>query len=148
MPFDLCGAQGGLQLTVHEWVYALELAVENGWDPIGTRPSHDFCDDERACIEGRCDTAQSWEGCYASNNRQEVTAQDAAALADALERGLLQLPREDLLADQRRPVPGYPQVGMIPAEADISPREWFSGGRGDVLQDLIVLCRQGSFSIW
>ncbi|MDP9439435.1 MAG: hypothetical protein M3P49_11945 [Actinomycetota bacterium] len=74
------------------WVELLELAEEYGWqpagtelvgwDPVGPMTSPDYPD--AALIEQI--ESVFWGGNYTSNDGQLVTARDADAIADALER--------------------------------------------------------------
>ena len=58
----------------------LELAYENGWEPMGTEAPMLHYND------GRVERAKDWCGTYNSNNYQIVTADDAANIAAALEK--------------------------------------------------------------
>ena len=64
------------------WAKALELARLYGWQPLGTRPTPglDFSK-----------LGADWPGVYLTNDGQIVSAEDAYALAAALERSLVDI---------------------------------------------------------
>ena len=90
-----------------------------------------------------------WRGGYFSNDYQWVTEEDAAALADALERALATLaasssggstlPRLPILEERLTP------AGMVVNDDD--PLDWFSGGGQQRLHEFIAYCRAGGFAI-
>lgn len=57
------------------WSFYLRLAEAYGWRPLGTQPPEGV-------------RPRRWKGGYDSNAGQRVTREDAAAMADALERVL------------------------------------------------------------
>lgn len=63
----------GFRANVFAWCWLIEQATGRGWEPIGTTAPDEWEGDE-------------WPGSYGLNDRQHVTAGDAAAWADALER--------------------------------------------------------------
>jgi hypothetical protein len=86
-----------------------------------------------------------WDGGYFTNDDQRVTTEDAAALADALERALPDVPRHEAMAHKTVELPGGLRV--MKADADESPLEWFSGEGRDQLVEFIRYCRAGEFVI-
>ena len=90
-----------------------------------------------------------WSGGYFSNEYQWVTDEDAAALADALERALATLvgllgggstlPRLPIL--EQRLTPG----GVVVNDDD--PLDWFSRSGQQRLHSFIAFCRAGGFAI-
>jgi hypothetical protein len=86
-----------------------------------------------------------WDGNYDTNDGQRVTAEDAAALADALEQALPDVPSHDALAHKTKEVGG---MRCIPIDADVSPLEYFSGKGRARLTAFIRFCRAGGFEIW
>jgi hypothetical protein len=70
------GATSGC--TTSAWTFYLWLARQYGWSEPGTRPPRRV----RFWF-------QRWDGSYYLNEGQWVTREDASALADALERNLL-----------------------------------------------------------
>jgi hypothetical protein len=90
MGMDLSGAGGYFGINCRAWGMVLELAQRfGGWVPLGTRAPSDWKEPDSA-----------WDPMdYWSNSYQEVSDQDARNLADALERALLDVPRQ-------RPAPG------------------------------------------
>ena len=78
MGFDLCSETGSeFSWSENDYARVLELAETCGWKPQGTKlPSSD---EEK---EGEND----WPGYYLTNDYQFVLAEDAANMADALER--------------------------------------------------------------
>lgn len=67
--------------TSSAWEFYLALARKYGWKGRGTMPPVGVPSDE-------------WEGSYNSNDGQQVTADDAAGMASALERVLADPARE------------------------------------------------------
>ncbi len=90
-----------------------------------------------------------WSGGYFSNDYQWVSAEDAAGLADALERALANvadrpsggspLPRLPILEERLTP------AGVVVNDDD--PLDWFSGGGQQRLRAFIAYCRAGGFAI-
>lgn len=76
MGMDLRGPSGQLHLTVHQWREILMVARRFGWEPRGTVPPvmPGWPADER--------------GGYLSNDLNLVEEEDAAAIAEALDRAL------------------------------------------------------------
>ena len=58
------------------WCGLLELARTHGWKPAGTEAPSEYPEDH-------------WDGNYTSNASQCISAADAASIADALDRALL-----------------------------------------------------------
>ncbi|HEX3725705.1 MAG TPA: hypothetical protein VHV08_05655 [Pirellulales bacterium] len=81
MGMDLCNEQAStLWFSLSGWWLTLIVAEDFGWLPEGTmlaRSNHS--DDEPRC---------EWNGAYDTNDGQEVSADDAEHLADALERAI------------------------------------------------------------
>ncbi len=154
MGMDLTGAGGHFHFTITEWDLILQLAEAYGWEPEGTKlpgPGHDTPD-------------QSWSGTYFTNSYQLVTREDAAALAEALERSLPDLPDHDALEHKAVDVPVLPAdvprlraAGLLaPGETsfkalndleNVTPVEFFSGPRKQDVLDFIAYCRAGEFCI-
>jgi len=66
----------------------LELAHEYGWQPTGTEPGQ-WCDPETGELDSQLSPdPDEWDGTYVSNDYQWVTKEDAANIAEALERAL------------------------------------------------------------
>jgi hypothetical protein len=122
------------------WKLTLELAQMSGWEPPGT----DFT------YSGRM-----------------LTAEDAAKLADALERALSDVPNHDAVEhklveldlpdDPPEQIARLKETGFIspeatslkvlPPDVPASPFEMLSGGRKGRLLDFIAFCRKGEFHI-
>ena len=94
MGMDLGGKGGYFRFSNATWKEVLMLAYDQGWKPAGTEmPRYIFLNQDdtvhfghtKACWEA----AKDWEGmdCF-SNSFQWVTDEDAANIADALERAL------------------------------------------------------------
>ena len=131
MPMDLSNGASEFEWEQWRWPKLLRLARAHGWRPRGTSLPNDS--------EGRLDRN------YTSNDGQIVSAEDAAALADALEAALPHIPDHDALA------PYQAADGMI----EIAPRHppapdaaWFStpAGKANVAA-FIRFCREGAFQI-
>jgi hypothetical protein len=98
MGMSLSGTKRTLCMNLAAWSFTLCLAFDNGWRPRGTLPP----------IHGPYDGGQNpdaeWNAInYSSNDGQLVDDQDAANLADALERALFALGNVEW-ADQLRDV--------------------------------------------
>src|SRR5215210_2459479 len=65
----------------------LGLAYEYGWKPCGTEPGQ-WYDENGELNEQMSPDPEKWSGRYFSNDYQWVTDEDAANIADALERAL------------------------------------------------------------
>ena len=97
MGMDLSGKGGYFRSSYRAWGTALKLAWEHGWEPAGTKPPEwtaytpDGVVDEEATRAERQRYA-NWDGLYCSNNRQVICDEDAANIADALERALDDVP--------------------------------------------------------
>jgi hypothetical protein len=75
-------------LTSSTWYGILELAEENGWNPMGTIPSNP--EDNGMVLAGLgFSDAHNWSGDYWSENQGLVLLEDALNLADALELAIL-----------------------------------------------------------
>ena len=105
------------------WCALLDLAHDHGWEPVGT---------EAPILPEDFVPYDDWNGGYFYNDGQRVTATDAAAIADALERALL-----------------TPETGSDAADDD--PYAWVRfpvHDRNAALMSLIRFCREGKFRIF
>jgi hypothetical protein len=119
MGMDLEGAGGYFRWTASGWASLLALAAHYGWEAVGTGPP-------RGVLKA------DWPGVYHSNDGARFYARDAAALANALERALLEMPAE-------RPE----------AMDDVAAYEHLVSEAGrESLRNFIAYCRQGSFRIY
>ena len=136
------------------WAKALELAQIYGWEPVGTRPP------------SRIDFYQlnaEWYGRYYTNDGQSVKAEDAYALAAALQRSLNDIPDTDaevdwnaglweddlpewLSPEERAFIEEELQDGLLDV-MNIHPLQYFAGDEKKYLKDFIRFCRLGSFEI-
>lgn len=82
MGMSLVGASRNEHFSLAEWNWLLELAVRQGWRPAGTRLEWDVEDEVLQMY------VKKWDGSYCSSHGQTVLAEDAGALADALDRAL------------------------------------------------------------
>lgn len=141
------------------WVKVLNLAMSYGWQPLGTRLS--------SVIESyRFDTEEweEWDGTYLTNDGQTVIAEDASALAAALERSLDDIPdfkieirravetrRGEDLPESLSPVErAIMEAGLdnhLQGLLEIHPFQYFAGDEKLHLVDFIKFCRLGSFTI-
>jgi hypothetical protein len=83
MGFDLLSEYGDTSFNDAGWASVLNLAIEYGWEPIGTAPPDDW-----PIVEPGDN--MSWSGEYFSNSFQEVTESDARTLGEALIRAVAQ----------------------------------------------------------
>ena len=137
------------------WAKALELARLYGWQPLGTGPvpGLDFSK-----------LGADWQGIYMTNDGQVVSAEDACALAAALERSLTDIPDARLEMDwdfslcleddlpewlspvERALVEGELQEGLLDIMGT-HPLAFFAGDEKSHLIQFIRFCRLGSFEI-
>ena len=137
------------------WAKALELARLYGWQPMGTRPP--------AIFDFYALNAE-WNGTYLTNDGQVVRAEDARALASALERSLErirdvvspiewnhrlwledELP-EWLSPEEKAMIEETLQDGLLDTIA-MDPFDFFAGTEKRSLIGFIRFCRLGSFEI-
>ena len=98
MGMDLRGEDGSFRFSHRAWGTVLELAREHGCEPAGTKPPEITVyapdgvtvDEEATRVERKL--YANWDGLYAANNRQVICDEDAANIADALERALDDVP--------------------------------------------------------
>lgn len=107
-----------------------------GWKPAGTQAPKDWDIEE----EGRV-----WSGDYVSNGGQIVTAEDAVQLADALKRGLDDIPNS--YAAWHKVIKGEDGGPWIPVGENLSPLEALSGENKPAVKKFVAFCRQGEFEI-
>jgi hypothetical protein len=88
MGIDLVGNHGDARFAFGTWDGCLELAVAFGWQPAGTSAPPDH--------------KGPWSGTYCGNDYQEVSDQDARAMAAALHLALAALPKQKFTAKQRK----------------------------------------------
>jgi hypothetical protein len=137
------------------WVKALELARLYGWQPLGTRPMPgvDFSK-----------LGTDWLGVYLTNDGQVVSAEDAYALAAALERSLDNIPDAEIDTDwdfclwleddlpewfspaERELIEEELQDGLLDIKVQ-HPLDFFAGDEKYYLVQFIRFCRLGSFEI-
>jgi hypothetical protein len=173
MGMDLRGEGGYFRSSHRAWGTALKLAWEHGWEPAGTKPpeftvyaSDGVTVDEVATRSWRHCYA-NWDGGYFSNDYQVVSDEDAANIADALERALDYVPDESAEDDVLTPAQHQAyRRGELPREEldkaieqfmegqaasppQIPPQTpaWYFAGEKDYLWELIIFCRAGRFSI-
>ncbi len=126
------------------WLAVSQLALKNGWKPLGTLRPEDWPEDD-------------WDaGDYFSNVGQRVQAVDAFELANALERAIPNLP-EVPRTDYQTPNFTDPSE-FLKAIIDQRKREKLDGnqdvgltihkGWENKLQDFISLCKSGEFLIF
>jgi hypothetical protein len=156
--YDLANSSGGYhQWNVLGWWNVLNLARIYGWMPRGTEPPAQPSD------------LTPWDGNYFRNEGQRVSAEDAAAIADALNRLLDDPNREaagERLARQMQArldslVPSGPVSGtdvlvyplafirdMMQYFGNTQIRSWsFADCDNDYLRQFITFCGAGAFVI-
>ena len=108
MGMDLSGAGGYHRWTNMGWRDILSLAESYGWEPIGTGPPRGV------------KKAKWGVGTYYSNDGQLFYARDARRLAEALERALTEL----------------------------SKQQSFSADESEAIREFIEFCQAGSFRLF
>lgn len=131
MSMDLTGPAGKFYVEGMWFAAAVEIGQQLGWVPAGTLAPC-WRNPDTGDVKGHL----NWEGGYVSNDFQEVTSEDAAAWATALERALPDVPDEDPFPD------GIPS-GDLATHPSI--QHW--GGGKDQLRELIAFMRAGAFTI-
>jgi hypothetical protein len=133
---NLHGAKGNFGWATFSWVKLLRLAERYGWQPAATTLS----DSDLAWMPGG-----KWNGNYATNDNQIVSAADAQALGAALELALQDIPSDDVIATHRDPSGG---IRILPELPQISDPDWFCGAESKAyIREFISFCRAGSFEI-
>lgn len=137
MGYNLYNQQGeDYRWTQTFWGRVLALAEKNGWKPKGTTFPKGY-------------DKSDWDGNYWYNSGQIVEADDAANLANALEKSLASLPEEEIKIPKAEfspdPVTHLPKI----TNWDNIPLENFFSGDGGrkSLMEFISFCRKGSFEI-
>jgi hypothetical protein len=109
------------------WGYVLRLGTMFGWEGSGTHLE----------LEGD----DKWDGNYWTNDGQWVTADDAFALADALERALSEIP-----SDASKQADQTVHLSRENQAKDALLKRFV--GDEDYLQEFISFCREGGFNIY
>ena len=107
-----------------------------GGNLLGTQAPKDWATDGQG---------KAWDGGYVRNGGEVVIADDAADLADALERGLDDIP--DSYAAWHKADKGEDGTPWIPVGENLSPLEALSGQNKPAIREFIAFCRQGAFEI-
>jgi hypothetical protein len=154
MGMDLSGEGGYFRFNWEGWREVLELAYQYGWEPAGTElPEYSFYNQDGTVNLGRTrayrEDAKDWDGSYFGNEGQWVTEEDAARIADALERALTHIPDEETVGMQPA-LKTYDTGGgqSSAASIDVPNADWFSGDDKPYLRDFITYCRAGGFAIF
>ena len=149
MGMDLRGAGGTERFSVTSWCKVLQLAQEYGWQPAGTQaPTF-------ALVEGTTETVEDWDGTYLSNSFQRVTDEDAANIAEALQRALSDIPDFDTDEKWVELTPSNPFERMMVEQGfqmsgpnpSLTPIEFFSGEAKQKVKNFIEYCQAGGFCI-
>ena len=126
---------GGFRINNAAWRKLFAVAELHGWEPMGTaRPRHSEDGDP-----------DDWPSCYFSNAGQVMIAEDALALAQALERALPNIPVEDKLAGVTNP-----KYGGIPdtVAVYIPVEHWLSGDNREIVRKAAEFFRAGECTIY
>lgn len=102
------------------WETVLQLAEEHGWKPAGTQPP-------RGIRKAGWDAAD-----YVSCSRQQVTADDASAMAAALAKALTKISSNPNKRPPRGASPGLKE---------------FWGWSREGLEDFTDYCKRGAFRV-
>jgi hypothetical protein len=167
---DFTGPAGRFSINNFGWGHLLDLASQHGWEPAGVLPPEKTEEDEEGVVieidpeEHRLDPEEQPEisaavrsmlpqsgdpfEYYCFNCGYRVTAEDAAALADALECSLPDIPDHDALGPKTYEDPRAPGVRLIPLGTPLTPYEYLSGKGKRKVEAFIAFCRQGGFTIW
>jgi hypothetical protein len=159
MGVGLNGAGGNERFSHMSWYKVLNLACEYGWQPAGTELPR-WHDETGALIEQPSHDPDEWSGTYYTSDGQYVTDEDAAHIAEALQRALEDIPDFETgekwveygPADQiKSPVArALVEAGGVvsgPNES-LTPLEFFSGEPKQHVRNFIAFCRAGGFCIF
>jgi len=105
--------------------------------------------------DGTTETVEDWNGTYLSNNYQRLTDEDAANIAEALQRALSDIPDFDTDEKWVELPPSNPfermmleqGFGMSGPNPSLSPVKFFSGEAKQRVKNFIVYCQSGEFCI-
>lgn len=137
---DLRGEGGFFRWSTIAWDKVLDLADAHGWERAGTLAP--VCVDEF----GRPFRIAGWDGSYDTNDGQVVLAEDAAALACALESALDDIP--DFECGEKLVEMNLGSVLTMEMDnPDLTPAAFFSGPDKERLAEFILFCRAGAFEI-
>lgn len=130
-------------MPASDWRRILWIAQCYGWQPHGTEPP-----DELAITTGIWrGKPTDWTGAYSPSDGQEITEDDAKALAAALERALPDVPDCDTDEKRRREVDaGSTWFVDVPASG-ANCLGAFKGIRKKILTAFIAHCREDG-SVW
>jgi hypothetical protein len=146
MGVDLSGAGGHQRFSHMSWHKVLDLACEYGWQPAGTELPR-WHDETGALIEQWSLDANEWDGGYSSNDGQYVTDEDAAHIADALQRALEDIPDFDTGERWAEYGPADQLTDPLARALMMPSLEFFSGEAKQHVRDFIAFCRAGGFCI-
>ncbi len=175
-----------VELLIDGFAYEqlLDEAFNHGWEPAWTSEPCDWCEldyedviinqmatDGAWCLPGSytyddsvyfiLDPNKTWDGNYTSSQGQEVTAQDAMAIADALQRALDSVPdydmhmrrltrsritKAEIITEESYEKAGAECPGYMKAIVTEHIRRGCLLARD--LQEIIAFCRKGAFLIW
>lgn len=124
----------------------LRLAYIHGWRPRGTREPDDWQGVASDGVTPRLWNARN----YWSRRGQKVTDEDAAAMSEALETALPDIPDHDAIAHKVASTidfPDRPAWRFLNPFRRINPYEYFSGAGKARLTRFIGFCAQGGFTI-
>jgi hypothetical protein len=151
MYIHLSGTGGKFDFSSLSWEMMLNLASEYGWEPAGTEPAPIY--DARMEYSDGLEFSEpvGWGvDCY-TEDYQRVTDEDAANIADALERALVDIPDFNTarkvayfrqLDDLQTGFEGLQEESI---EEWLTPVDFFSGKPKQVVRAFIEYCRAGGF---
>jgi hypothetical protein len=128
------------------WGMVMKLAYDSGWRPMGCVEPEGW-----QAVDEQGNPRRFFSMDYFSRRGQRVLPADAAAIADALESGLLDVPTFDALGlkvSTSIDMPGMarPMRSLRPG-VKVNPYEYFSGENREPLKQFIAFCRGGGFEI-
>ncbi|MFT3685140.1 MAG: hypothetical protein QM783_09490 [Phycisphaerales bacterium] len=146
MPRTVTAQHGSMTFANRSWGMLMKLAFDSGWKPMGCERPLDW-----EAIDKYGNPRRFFSMDYFSRRGQRVLAADAAAIADALESGLLDVPPFDALglkvvSSIDMPHLAKPLRSLRPG-VKVNPFEYFSGDNRDGLREFIAYCRKGGFEI-
>ncbi|MGO9017766.1 MAG: hypothetical protein ACLQVJ_05365 [Syntrophobacteraceae bacterium] len=137
MGIDLYSQEGHMRFNFFGWGVIRTFAVIYGWEPMGTRAPEEF-------IVQSPEPDEPWWGTYATNDWQEVTAEDANNMANALRAGIEAIKNGECDADLMEMF--FPD-GLMERVKDIPPAVEVRQNIIKLSEDFIEFCKGAPFRI-
>lgn len=141
----IVGPGGRFRVSNASWAMVLRLALNHGWRPAGTEEPEGWSGQTH---DGR---PRLWNPRnYWARRGQGVAAEDAAALAAAVDAAMPDIPDHDAMAHKIATTIDLPRrepIRFIHPFRRFNPYEYFSGANKAKLGRFVEFCRAGGFTI-